>query len=184
MIGNASSSGWMNDFGEYLPFDAVLFDGTLAEIYHNYYPQAWAKLTSDAVAEILKQDDIVYFMRSGWLQSPKYNSMFWMGDQLIDWDAHDGLRSTLLAAFSGGLVGYSFTHSDIGGYTVVDQLGPFFNYSRSPELLKRWTEFAAFGSSLFRTHIGSSVTGNAQVYNDDESIAHFSKFAGIFGNLS
>jgi hypothetical protein len=28
MINEASGAAWMHDFGEYLPFDAVVYDGT------------------------------------------------------------------------------------------------------------------------------------------------------------
>jgi len=48
-------SGWMADFGEYLPTDAVLYDGTPAEVYHNKYPVDWAKINSEAVEEAGKK---------------------------------------------------------------------------------------------------------------------------------
>ena len=44
-------SGWMADFGEYLPTDAVLFDGTPAEIAHNAWPAVWARVNREAVDE-------------------------------------------------------------------------------------------------------------------------------------
>lgn len=47
MIG-ACSSGWMSDFGEYLPFDAVIANGD-ASTYHNLYPQRWAEVNRAAV---------------------------------------------------------------------------------------------------------------------------------------
>eukprot|EP01035_Chromulina_nebulosa_P018990 gene18990-24806_t len=55
----------------------------------------------------------------------------------------------------------------------------------TPELLKRWSEFAAFGSAIYRTHIGSSTNPiNAQIYDTNDSILHFAEFAYIFKNLS
>lgn len=130
------------------------------------------------------KDEVVYFMRSAWIQSSKYVSTFWLGDQLVSWDSNDGLRSVVLGALSGGLCGQAFTHSDIGGYTVEANLGPNLNYIRSQELLERWSEFAAFGSIMYRTHIGSSTTDeDAQIYDSDESLAHFGEFADIFGFL-
>jgi alpha-glucosidase (family GH31 glycosyl hydrolase) len=39
----------------------------------------------------------------------------WLGDQLVSWDAHDGLKSALLGMVQGGLSGLSMSHSDIGG---------------------------------------------------------------------
>lgn len=42
----------MADFGEYLPYDAVLFDTEIPpEEYHNFYPEAWAQLNEEAVKE-------------------------------------------------------------------------------------------------------------------------------------
>lgn len=51
MIEEASSSGWMADFGEYLPFDAVLWNGQSGAQYHNIYPYEWARINEEAVAE-------------------------------------------------------------------------------------------------------------------------------------
>lgn len=51
MIAKTGVSGWMADFGEYLPFDAILHDGQSAAVYHNEYPNAWAELNEEAVAE-------------------------------------------------------------------------------------------------------------------------------------
>jgi len=110
-----------------------------------------------------------------------------LGDQLVSWDGYDGLQSAITGAVSSGLTGSALTHSDIGGYNSVFNLGttPGMYFTRSAELLKRWSEFAAFGSALFRTHVGSSTSSlNAQIYDNDDSIDHFGKFASIFGNLS
>lgn len=201
-IVEASSSGWMCDFGEYLPFDAVLFNGDSARNFHNLYPEKWAQLTAEAVEEaktlktsskLLKNPDknyeieseVMFFMRAGWFKSPRYTPVFWLGDQLISWDENDGLKSVLTGAFSSGLTGHTITHSDIGGYTTETDLGPENFYVRSPELLKRWTELSAFGFGLFRTHIGSSTTPlNAQVYDSPESMAHFAEFAGIYAEMA
>ena len=35
VVGEARSGGWMHDFGEYMPFDAVLSDGSDPLMYHN-----------------------------------------------------------------------------------------------------------------------------------------------------
>lgn len=94
-------------------------------------------------------NDVMFFMRSAWLQSPRYAPVFWLGDQLVSWDSNDGLRSALIGALSSGLVGHAVTHSDIGGYTVETTLGDDMYYVRTPELLKRWSEFGAFGFGKF-----------------------------------
>lgn len=179
-INEAMSSGWMADFGEYLPFDAHLYSGVSAAEYHNVYPQEWAKLNIEALAEVNMTSEILYFMRSAWMKSPQYNSIFWEGDQLISWDEYDGLKNVILGALSSGLSGHTITHSDIGGYNVNFDYG----YVRDEEILSRWSELSTFGAGLFRTHIGSSTdTRNFQVYDSDTSLKHFKKFSDIYRQL-
>jgi len=206
-ITEAGSSGWMCDFGEYLPFDAVLHSGESAASFHNRYPQEWGALTKAAIDRATAQsssstastastlslsstsaEDIVYFMRSAWMQSPSYTPLFWLGDQLVSWDKNDGIKSAVTGALSSSLSGHSITHSDIGGYTVEVgagvEGGPLY-YVRTPELLKRWSELSAFGFGLYRTHIGSSTTPlDAQIYDDAASMAHFARFAHIYAHLA
>lgn len=43
-------SGWMADFGEYLPTDLRLFDGSDPMEAHNRWPVLWARVNADAVA--------------------------------------------------------------------------------------------------------------------------------------
>jgi len=78
---------------------------------------------------------------------------------------------------SSGLSGYSLQHSDIGGYTAIDH--PLVKYHRSRELLMRWTEFAAF-TTVFRTHEGNRPEVNHQIYSDEETLRHFSRFARVY----
>ena len=70
----------MHDFGEYLPFDAVMFSGVDPIAYHNQYAADWAAVVHEALAEIPNGDDIVFFMRSATAKSPKDTRLFWMGD--------------------------------------------------------------------------------------------------------
>jgi sulfoquinovosidase len=163
----------------------VVYDsGESAASYHNRYPEEWAKLTMEVLQESNREDDILFFMRSAWMKSPTYNSIFWEGDQLVNWDENDGLKNVVLGALSGGLSGHSISHSDIGGYTVTSYPVPGCTYMRTEELLNRWTELSTFGAGLFRTHVGSSTsTDNFNVYDSAASIAHFAEFANIYGAL-
>mmetsp|Transcript_17146 Transcript_17146/g.23120 ORF Transcript_17146/g.23120 Transcript_17146/m.23120 type:complete len:236 (+) Transcript_17146:900-1607(+) len=74
------SGGWMHDFGEYLPFDAKMFDGSDPITYHNIYPEHWAAVVKEALDELEHGEDIVYFMRAGTGFSPKNTRLYWMGD--------------------------------------------------------------------------------------------------------
>lgn len=127
-------------------------------------------------------NEFLFFMRSAWLESPRYASSFWLGDQLVTWDKYDGIKSVVVGMLSSGISGHSLTHSDIGGYTIHEN-GPM-PFIRSKELLFRWIELSAFSASLFRTHVGLSTDPvNAQIYSDNESIYFFSKFSQIFSHL-
>jgi alpha-glucosidase (family GH31 glycosyl hydrolase) len=176
LIGNGAS-GWMADFGEGLPYDAVLFSGADPKSYHDRYAEEWARVNREAISEVGRGDDIVFFNRSGYTKSPCYSTLFWVGDQLVDWDEHDGIKSAVTGLLSSGLSGYSLEHSDIGGYTALDH--PLFEYHRSRELLLRWIELGAF-TTVFRTHEGNIPEVNHQIYSDTETLTHFARFAKVY----
>ena len=80
---DSGASGWMADFGEGLPYDAVLFSGADPKSYHNRYAEEWARVNREAIDEAGRGDDIVFFNRSGYTKSPGYSTLFWVGDQLV-----------------------------------------------------------------------------------------------------
>jgi alpha-glucosidase (family GH31 glycosyl hydrolase) len=176
LLGNGAS-GWMADFGEGLPYDAVLYSGADPKRYHNRYAEEWAEVNREAIREAGLENDIVFFNRSGYSRSPQESTLFWLGDQLVSWDEHDGIKSAITGLLSSGLSGYSLQHSDIGGYTAIDTT--LLKYHRSQELLMRWTELAAF-TVVFRTHEGNRPEVNHQIYSDDETFQHFSRFAKVY----
>jgi alpha-glucosidase (family GH31 glycosyl hydrolase) len=176
LIGNGAS-GWMADFGEGLPYDAVLFSGADPKSYHDRYAEEWARVNREAISEAGRGEDIVFFNRSGYTKSPRYSTLFWVGDQLVDWDEHDGIKSAVTGLLSSGLSGYSLEHSDIGGYTALDN--PLLKYHRSKELLLRWIELGAF-TTVFRTHEGNIPEVNHQIYSDRETLTHFARFANVY----
>ncbi len=171
------ASGWMADYAEGLPYDAVLFSGAEPRGYHNRYAEEWAEVNREAIREAGREDDAVFFTRSGYTRSPRYSTLFFLGDQLVSWDEHDGMKSSLTGLLSAGLSGYSLDHGDIGGYTAIDSFP--LEYHRSKELLLRWTELAAF-TAVFRTHEGNRPEVNHQFYSDQESLRHFSRFARVY----
>ena len=122
-------SGWMADFGEYTPTNAQTnFNGRWwnqdsGQILHQLLPQHWASLNREAVEEAGKLGDVVYWMRSGGVDSKNHQVMSWAGDQTVDWTKSDGLPSSIVAALSLALSGMGLSHSDIGGYTSIPQLG-------------------------------------------------------------
>lgn len=169
--------GWMADFGEALPYNAKLYSGEPASSFHNKYPETWARLNREAIDATGHGEDFAFFTRSAYRSSPRYTTLCWLGDQLVTWDAHDGIKTAVTGLLSGGMSGFSFNHSDIGGYTTFSM--PFLNYRRSKELLLRWTELNAF-TVVYRTHEGNKPEANVQFYSDDETLDHFSRFAKVY----
>ncbi len=176
------ASGWMADFGEALPFDAKLSKGS-AIFEHNQYPVRWAQLNRQVVdaSKAVAPSELVFFMRAGFTESPRYATLFWAGDQMVSWSEFDGLKSAVVGVVSGGFSGFSLNHSDIGGYTGINNI--IGNYQRSRELLLRWMEFAAL-TPVFRTHEGNLPDSNAQAYSDSVTIAQFRKMARLYVNLA
>jgi alpha-glucosidase (family GH31 glycosyl hydrolase) len=96
---------------------------------------------------------------------------------MVDWDEHDGIKSSVTGLLTSGLSGYSLEHTDIGGYTAIDN--PLLEYHRSKELLLRWIELGAF-TVVFRTHEGNIPEVNYQIYSDEETLRHFARFAKVY----
>jgi alpha-glucosidase len=183
LIGRAGAAGWMNDFGEALPFRAKLADGDPA-LWHNRYPEEWARVSREVV-DATGRDDMVFFDRSGFTRSPGIATLFWLGDQMQSWDEYDGIKTAVVGLLSGGVSGFSLLHSDTGGYVVL-KLGldgrqiPLI--ARTPELLMRWMELNAF-TAVFRTHEGLDPTVAAQFDTDAATLAQLLRFAKIYRGL-
>lgn len=167
-------NGWMADFGEYLPTDddIVLNSGNPMNL-HNEWPVLWAKCNYEALLEVGKLDEVLYFMRAGGYGTQKYTQLLWAGDQSVDFTLHDGLATTIIGALSSGLCGNPFSHSDIGGYTSL------YGNTRNKELFLRWAEMAVF-TPVMRTHEGNRPTENFQYYNDDDCIRKLARLTRIF----
>jgi alpha-glucosidase len=180
MIGNGLS-GWMADFAEWLPFDCKLYSGQDPKDYHNRFAADWAKVNREAVEEAGKLGEVVFFSRSGFTGSSGISTLFWAGDQLVDFGPHDGLGSAITAMLSSGLSGIGVNHSDIGGYTGLKF--PFFkNYLRDKEVLYRWIELEAF-TPIYRTHEGLLPDDMLQYYTDSATRNFFAKFGQIHKSL-
>lgn len=166
-------SGWMADFGEYLPVDCVLFDGDPKEL-HNRWPVIWAKLNREAVEEY-GRDDVMFFMRSGYVGIQTYAPVLWNGDQHTDTTKDYGMPCVMPASFSLGFSGVPMVHCDVGGFFSFGKM------KRSPELFTRWMEMCAF-SLLMRSHESIRPWANAQ-FDADKVKAHTVRLTNIHAVL-
>lgn len=125
------------DFGEGLPDDVRLADGTPPEHAHNLYPLRYNGTVSDAIAERTGRAPLVWG-RSGWAGSHRYPAQ-WGGDAE---STVSGMRATLRGGLSHAMSMPGLWGHDIGG---------FFGPELTPELYVRWTQFGAL-SPLMRAH--------------------------------
>lgn len=170
-------SGWMADFGEYLPIDVKLANGIDAKLMHNAWPTLWAEVNAKAVASRGKTGKALFFMRAGFTGVQAHCPLLWGGDQSVDFTRHDGLVTVICGALSSGLLGNAYHHSDIGGYTSL------FGNVRTPELIMRWAEMAAF-TAVMRSHEGNRPRDNIQIDQDAEVLAHFARMTAIYVHLA
>lgn len=155
-------SGWMADFGEYLPVDCVLHNGDPKQL-HNEWPVLWAKINREAIEEY-GGDDLMFFTRSGYLGAQTYAPIMWNGDQHTDRTKDYGMPCVMPASFSLGFSGLTLVHSDVGGFFSFGKL------KRDGELFVRWMEMCAF-SPLMRSHESIRPWANAQF--DAEGVSPF-----------
>lgn len=175
MLGSGLA-GWMADFGEYLPTDAVLFSGEDPEEFHNRYPAVWARLNYEALVEAGMEKEALIFMRAGFSGGIEYAMSVWGGDQLVSFNRDDGFPSAIRAGISLGLSGVGNYHTDLGGYTTVAWV------KRRKELFFRWAEIAAF-MPVMRTHEGNRPLSNWQFDRDEETLNLLARMTKIYAGL-
>lgn len=164
--------GWMADFAEWLPHDAVLFDGSTGATAHNAYPLWWQEVHAEAVAGT----DAMFFVRSGWTRSPRLAPITWAGDQRTSFQADDGLPTVVPMGLGAGASGVPvFTH-DVAGYQSAT------NDPTDAELWHRWAALGAF-SPILRTHHGNESLDNHQFDTDPETTAAWARWTQVHMEL-
>ena len=173
---NIGLSGWMADYGEYIPTDIALRSGEDPKEFHNKYPVIFAKANIEAIKEAGRLGDIVFFTRAGYSHVSRYTTQVWAGDQLVNWSIHDGIATVIAAGISLGICGIGYFHYDIGGFHALQHI------SRDKEIFMRWAEMAVFTTTM-RTHESIRPIGNWQFDSDDETLEFFAKMSQRFTYL-
>ncbi len=169
MVVDRGIDGWMADFAEWNPLDAVQADGSDPAAIHNLFPVQWHQANRIAMDQARPDGDWVTIARSGWTGVQAYSMIHWVGDQEADWSESDGLPTVVPAMLNLGFAGVPYVTHDIGGFSG----GP-----STKELYMRWTELGAF-TPVMRTHEGNRRQENHNWNTDEETIAHFRRFARI-----
>jgi alpha-glucosidase (family GH31 glycosyl hydrolase) len=105
--------GWMEDFGEYTPPDAVGHDGMRGTALHNIYPRLYHCAAYGLASS--EPRPVVQFDRSGFTGSARCSPVVWSGDPTTDW-SFDGLSGMATMGLNYGYSGVGVYGSDIGGY--------------------------------------------------------------------
>ena len=133
---------------------------------HNIFPEWWQQTHQP----LLEEQDMTFFVRSGWARTSALAPIVWAGDQRTSFDRDDGFPTVLAMGIGMGASGVSlFTH-DIGGYQSVG------NPPSTRELWFRWASLGAF-TPIMRTHHGAFDTDNWQFDSDDATTEHFAAMA-------
>ena len=164
--------GWMEDFGEYTPDDAVQADGKTGTAGHNAYVRDYHQGVFEATGE----RPLLRFVRSGWTGSASGSPIVWGGDPTTSW-GFDGLESAVKNGLSMGLSGVSRWGSDIGGFFALSEP------QTTPELLNRWIQMG-FASGVMRTQgngfeISEEMAGRRAQIIDPEVLPIWARYAKL-----
>ncbi len=178
-------TGWMADFGEWLPTDAHLqYANALTD--HNAYPIWWQETNAAVLNGSANGGNSatgaggtttgVMFTRSGWTGSPGISPVAWGGDQRTDFEADDGFPTVLPLGIGAGIAGVPLFGTDIGGYQSIG------NPSSTKELWWRWCTLGAM-SPVMRTHHGAFLDTNWQFDTDADTLALYARWSNVHGRL-
>jgi alpha-glucosidase (family GH31 glycosyl hydrolase) len=172
--------GWMHDFGEYTPRDAIFADGRTGEEIRNLYPALYHR----SAAEVCRaaKPDHAYFVRSGYIGSNQWAPAAWPADQHTDWSPDRGLPSIVPAALSVGICGTNTWGPDIGGFFDAYDGS---DIARSTELWIRWCQFGAL-TPLMRDHLGPKrmTTPDAiDLWSNEQTVATWRRYARLHNAL-
>ena len=135
-------AGWWTDLAEpeLHPFDMTMGYGSTARI-HNVYNLIWSKSIFENQNNYDPDRRVFNLTRSGWPGMRRYGAVSWSGDVSRSFS---GLQAQIPIMLGASMSGYSFMHSDAGGFTS-------FSPTPDPELYARWLQFAAF-TPILRVH--------------------------------
>lgn len=172
--------GWMHDFGEYVPRDAVLFDGRRGDEFHNAFPVLSAKAAHDLM-EQERPGDHLFFVRSGGAGTQRYAPAVWGGDAEATFDETQGLPSALRSGVSLSTSGVPYWGSDMTGFKCLS------NDPRDKDVFLRWVELGAVSPIMMEQNACSNPLSPGKtkwsLWQDDETIDVYRTWASFHTRL-
>jgi alpha-D-xyloside xylohydrolase len=160
----AGVAAFKADYGEGLPADAVMADGSDGRRAHNLYPLLYNRAVYQVVRE--ERGEGIIFARSGYAGSQRY-PVHWLGDTPSTWE---GMAAALRAGLSLSLSGFALWGHDIGGFWNPDGLKP-----PPPDLFVRWAQWGLL-SPVARFH---GIRGREPWYYGAEAVRIVRRFARL-----
>jgi alpha-glucosidase len=173
--------GWMNDFGDYTPFNAQFRDGQTGASGHNAYTNLWAQAAREFWEDRQPDGDWVFFARSGSTGMARFASFNFTGDRNATYDRISGMPGNIPGLLSSGMSAHPIGSMDIGAYNCFDPANadPITGYIRpmGKRMFARWVEMGAL-TPIMRTHRGLYHTCNwltelNGLWNDDGLAGHW-----------
>ncbi|WP_237057125.1 glycoside hydrolase family 31 protein [Microbulbifer sediminum] len=147
-------SGWWGDLGEpeVHPSDTVHAIGMADEV-HNAYGHRWAQTLFEKQTAAYPERRPFIMMRAGFPGSQRYGMIPWTGDVAREWG---GLKPQVELALSMSLLGFGYTHSDLGGFAGGEEF--------DRELYIRWLQYGVF-QPVYRPHAQEHIASEP-VFHD------------------
>lgn len=178
-------SGWLADYGEYPPLDAVCKSENSIK-YHWGFPTLWAKLNNEVIENANRdcqqiQKKYCVMHRQSDFELSKTISSYWISLQGAYRNEYEKIANAITQILNAGMRGMLINHTSIGGICSINSVNG--KQKRNIEDLYRWCEFLCF-SPAYRTSDSASLL--AEKYDTDSSKKYkiFSYFAQVHNKLS
>lgn len=146
--------GWWGDLGEPETHPSAMYhvNGKADEV-HNIYGHYWHKMLYDRYAKEYPDVRLFNLNRSGFAGSQRYSIFPWSGDVSRSWE---GLQAQPTAVLGMTLSGFSYMHSDLGGFAMGE---------KDEELYVRWLQYGTF-NPVYRVHGDFRAPVEPYLYSD------------------
>lgn len=172
--------GWMLDFGEYLPYRAVMYDGRTGWEAHNAYPVVYQKAAYDYLRKV-RGNDFMFFARAGYTGTQATVPVVWSGDPASSFDDAKGLPANVRSGINAGISGIPYWGSDISGYTCLK------DPPADKEVYLRWAEFGALSPDMHDENACAQAPAGAPpkwtLWSDAETTQVYGQYALLHTRL-
>lgn len=166
--------GWFADYGSLILPKNGSINGMSAREARFQYPGLWASFNAGLYAA-RNQHQPLCIMRAAAEHCGRASMLHCIEPLQSDWSL-SGLAAVPRRLLKAGLSGAGLCFSEAGGSLSQGKK------HRTPELLMRWLELAAFGNFMF-SHNTQKPGSNCQLTHDPELLRHTARFTQLYRDL-